>query len=120
MPTDGDVAQYGVALQSYPVRDTVWLSVDHVRLAGIELWVNLAGRLPSPHDAAPLFLAGWSAYRDGNGALAGIAAERALASDPGYSAGGLLLAALGPGIDPSQLPKLRSAPPEGGDEEAAD
>jgi Domain of unknown function (DUF4192) len=107
MPTDRDVARYGIALQSFAVRDAVWMALDDDRLEGIELWVNLARRLPAPYSAAPLFLAGWRAWRDGNGALAGIAAERALASDPGYSAADLLLAALARGIDPRTLPKLR-------------
>jgi Domain of unknown function (DUF4192) len=107
MPTDAAVARYGVALQSYAVRDAVWLAVDDSRLTGIELWVNLARRLPGPYNAAPLFLAAWSTWRVGNGALAGIAAELALESDPGYSAADLLLAALARGIDPRTLPRLR-------------
>ncbi len=53
---------------------------------------DLARRLPAPYDAAPLFLFGWASWRSGNGALAGIAAERALDSDPSYSAADLLLA----------------------------
>jgi hypothetical protein len=109
MPPDEQVARFALALQSYPVRDAMWLAIDDGLVPGAELWVNLARRLPSPYDAAPLFLAGWSAYREGNGALAGIAAELALASDPGYSAAGLLLAALRYGVDPRTLPKLRSS-----------
>jgi Domain of unknown function (DUF4192) len=109
MPTDGEIARYAVALQSYTVRDALWMALDDDRLEGIELCVNLARRLPSPYNAAPLFLAAWRAWRDGNGALAGIAAERALASDPGYSAADLLLAALARGIDPRKLPKLRAS-----------
>lgn len=100
MPTDEEIALYAVALQSYAVRDAVWLAIDHGRLTGIELWVNLARRLPHPYDAAPLFLAGWRPYRDGNGALAGIAADLALAADPSYSAANLLLAVLRRGLDP--------------------
>jgi Domain of unknown function (DUF4192) len=107
LPTDAAVARYGVALQSYSVRDAAWLAVDAGRLTGIALWVNLARRLPNPYDAAPLFIAAWSTYRDGNGALAGIAAELALKSDRGYSAADLLLAALARGLDPRTLPKLR-------------
>lgn len=117
MPTDDDAARYGVALQTYTVRDAVWLAVDDGRLDGIELWVNLARRLPSPYDAPPLFLAAWRAWRDGDGALAGIAADLALRSDPGYSAADLLLAALARGIDPATLPKLRMpAAAKAGDE----
>jgi len=56
------ITGFGVALQSYPVRDALWLAIDDGRLRGIELWVNLARRLPSPYDAAPLFLAAWASY----------------------------------------------------------
>ena len=107
MPYVSSLYRYTGSLWSYSVRDAVWFAVDDGRLPGIALWVNLARRLPSPYDAAPLFIAAWSTYRDGNGALAGIAAELALKSDPGYSAADLLLAALARGLDPRTLPKLR-------------
>jgi hypothetical protein len=74
--------------------------------------------LPSPYDAPPLFLFGWAAWRSGDGTLAGIAAERAVASDPNYSLADLLLAALSHGLDPRRFRKLRLAataqPREGG------
>jgi Domain of unknown function (DUF4192) len=97
-----------------------WMALDDDRLDGIELWVNLARRLPSPYNAAPLFLAAWRAWRDGNGALAGIAAEQALASDPGYGAAGLLLAALTRSIDPRTLPKLPAAAARKASEDTTD
>lgn len=106
MPTDRDTARYAVALQTYAVRDALWMALDDDRLRGIELWVNLARRIPVPYNAAPLFLAAWRARRDGNGALAGIAAEHALAADPSYRAANLLLVALSRGINPRKLPKL--------------
>jgi hypothetical protein len=121
MPTDREAARYGAALQSYQVRDAVWMALDDDGLDGIELCVNLARRLHSPYNAAALFLAAWRSYRGGNGALAGIAAERALASDPGYSAADLLLAALARGLDPRTLPKLRPAASlEGGNKGSSD
>ncbi len=83
MPTDDAAARFGVALRSHAVRDEVWLAIDDGRLQGTELWVDLARRLPHPYDAAPLFLAGWHAYRQGDGALAGIAADLAVVADPG-------------------------------------
>ncbi len=105
---DDEVVRYGVALRGYPVRDGVWIAVDDTRLDGRELWRELARRLPGPYGAAPLFLFGWASWRVGNGALAGIAAERALDIDPGYTAADLLLAALSQGIDPRRMPRLRS------------
>lgn len=106
-PDDRAAARFGAALTSIPLRDAVWMAVDDHRLDGRPLWRELAARLPPPYDAAPLFLFGWRSWRAGNGALAGAAVERALDSDPGYSAADLLLAALRRGVDPAGLPRLR-------------
>jgi hypothetical protein len=105
--SDENTARFGVALSGYPIRDSLWMATDDGRLDGRPLWRELARRLPSPYDAAPLFLFGWCSWRSGNGALAGVAAERAVRSDPGYSAADLLLAALARGLDPRRLPRLR-------------
>lgn len=104
---DPGAARFGVALSEYPMRDALWMAVDDGRLDGRELWRELAARLPHPYDAAPLFLYAWASWRAGNGALARIAAERAIEADPGYSAADLLLAALSRGVDPRRLPRLR-------------
>lgn len=105
--TLGERARFGVGLLEIPLRDAVWMAVDDGRLDGRPLWRHLACTLPSPYDAPALFLFGWAAWRQGDGTLAGIAAERAVASDPDYSAADLLLAALSRGVDPRRLPKLR-------------
>lgn len=106
-PPDETVARFGAALAVTAVRDSVWLAVDNDRLDGRPFWRDLGRRLPRPYDAAPLFLYGWASWRAGDGALAGIAAERAVASNPDYHAADLLLAAISSGTDPRQLPKLR-------------
>jgi hypothetical protein len=102
-----DLLRFGIALREIAIRDAVWMAVDDGRLDGRRMWAELARRLPSPYDAAPSFLFGWSAWRAGNGALAGIAARRSIESDPAYSASDLLLAAVSRGIDPRRMPKLR-------------
>lgn len=107
--SDADVARFGVALTQIPLRDAVWTAIDAGRLDGRPLWRDLACRLPEPYDAAPLFLYGWTAWRAGDGASAGIAAQRAVDSDPDYSAADLLLAALSHGVDPRAMPRLRTA-----------
>ncbi len=107
--SDDEVVRFGVALNCYAVRDSLWIAVDGGRLDGRELWRQLARRLPGPYAAAPLFLFGWANWRAGNGALAGMAAEQALRSDPAYTAADLLLGALSRGIDPRRMPKLRCA-----------
>jgi hypothetical protein len=106
-PDAATVARFGVALGAIAVRDAVWMAVEDGRLDGRPLWRDLARRLPSPYNAPALFLFGWAAWRAGDGTLAGIAAERAVNSDPKYSAADLLLAAVARGVDPRQLPKLR-------------
>jgi hypothetical protein len=105
--SDADVGRFGAALSGTAIRDALWMGVDDGRLDGRPLWRDLARRLPSPYDAPALFLFGWAAWRSGDGALAGIAAERAVQSNPRYSAADLLLAALARGVDPRQLPRLR-------------
>ena len=104
---DEQAARFAAGLADISLRDAVWLAVDQRRLDGRGLWRELARRLPEPYDAPPLFLFGWAEWRAGNGVLAGIAAERALASDPGYTAAELLLAALNHGLDPHRTPRLR-------------
>jgi hypothetical protein len=104
---DPDLIRFAVALRRYPVRDSVWLGVDEQRIDGRALWRRLATALPAPYDAAPLFLFAWASYRAGDGAMARIAAERALESDPDYGAADLVLGALARALNPHRLPRLR-------------
>ena len=104
---DEDVCRFAVALVDTPIRDAVWLATERRQLDGRALWREIARRVPQPYDAAPLFLYGWVCWRDGNGVLAALAAERALASDPGYRAADLLLGAVRHGLDPRRTPRLR-------------
>lgn len=104
---DADLVRFGAALALRPVRDAIWLAVDERRLDGREFWRWLGRRLPGRHAAAPLFLFGWASWRAGNGAIAGMAAERALEADPAYTAADLLLAALSYRMDPRRAPRLR-------------
>lgn len=104
-----ETARFGAALRSTPIRDAVWMAIDDGRIDGRPLWRDLARRLPSPYDAPPLFLYGWASWRHGDGALARIAAVRAVQSNPGYTAADLLVAALNQVIDPRRMPRLRSS-----------
>lgn len=104
---DEDIARFGAALATSAIRDAAWLAVDDDRLDGRALWRYLGRQLPGRYAATPMFVFGWASWRAGNGALARIAAERALAADPACSAADLLLAALSRGCDPRQVPKLR-------------
>ncbi|HTZ45828.1 MAG TPA: DUF4192 domain-containing protein [Jatrophihabitans sp.] len=102
------LARLGAALRDLEVRDALWLLVDDRTLAAERLLTQLHARLPSPYQAAPLFLFGWHHWRTGNGTLAGMVAEQALQADPEYSAAHLLLDALEAGMDPRTTPLLAS------------
>lgn len=105
--SDAETARFGVALTGYAVRDAVWMAIDNGRLDAQDLMQHLARTLPAPYRAAPLFLFAWKAWRDGNGALAGIAVERVLQANPAYSAAELLQTALARGVNPRTMPPLR-------------
>ncbi len=105
---DDEICRYAVALLETSVRDSVWMALDQRRIDGRDLWLAMARRLPPPYDAAPLFLFGWSCWRQGNAALAGLAAARALESDPSYRAAELLDTAVLSGLNPHLTPRLRA------------
>jgi hypothetical protein len=104
---DAAAARLGAALTITAVRDSAWIAVDGDRLDGRPLWADLARRLPSPYDAAALFLYGWCCWRHGDGVSAHVAVERALSSDPSYTAADMLQVALARGMDPRAVPRLR-------------
>lgn len=92
-----------VGLHLVRVRDSVasW-SLDRLEpLLG--LLQQLCRGVIGPHDAPLCAVLAWVAYASGNGALALIAAERALASDPAYSLAQLLLAAIDGLLPPDQV-----------------
>lgn len=73
--------------------------------AATELWTALVRRAVLPGlAAAPATLLGWYCYlRDGAGALANIAVERALDDNPDYVMAGYLLSVLQEGVPPATL-----------------
>lgn len=106
--SDEETARFAAALSGgYEIRDAVWMAIDDGRLDGRDLFLHLARTLPATHRAPALFLFAWKTWREGNGALAAMAAERALQADPAYSAADLLTAALARGVDPRRMPTLR-------------
>jgi hypothetical protein len=108
--TEEEAAEILVALSDTAVRDTCWLKAEEGSSSdGLVLWSGLVQRAVPPYDAAPLFLLGWTAWRHGDGALARMAAERALSSDPDYQAASLLLDAMDLGVDPHCLPSLAAS-----------
>jgi hypothetical protein len=89
-----------VLLLSIPVRDLAWQAITAPQ-PHLDLWRDVTRRCDPELVAAPASLLGFTAWRAGDGALAGLALERALAEDPSYSMARLLLDALQRGIPPS-------------------
>ena len=78
----------------------------------VALWSHVVRCAPPRLSPASLSLTGFASWLSGDGALALIAAERALAIDPDYTLAGLLLRLLEAGVPPSSWRPL-------GDEEQA-
>jgi hypothetical protein len=91
-----------VALTDLRVRDDAWARMvpEHTE-AHLRLWTDVVRRIPARYVPAPAALLAFTAWQAGNGALANVAAQRALAADPGYSMALLLLEAIGAGMPPS-------------------
>ncbi len=98
-----DVAALAAGLHLVPVRDAVvsWAADRHDAL--LALLGQLARAVVSPDDAPLCAVLAWVAYAQGNGALALVAVQRALGTDPGYSLASLLLAALDGLLPPAQV-----------------
>jgi hypothetical protein len=101
-----------VALGQVRVRDDAWARMvpEHQR-AHLRLWTDLT-RLARPgYVAAPAALLGFCAWQAGDGALANVAVDRALADNAGYSMALLLREALDSGAPPS-MARLPMTPEE--------
>jgi hypothetical protein len=100
--TDDQLAWLTVVLADLRVRDDAWARMDpgH-RQAHLRLWTDVVRRACAPYVPAPASLLAFTAWQSGDGALANIAIERALAADPGYSMALLLAEAVESGLPPS-------------------
>jgi len=95
-------ARLGLALTSLRVRDDAWARMDpEHRDAHRRLWTDIVRRAQPGYAAAPAALLAFTAWQSGDGALANIAIDRALADTPGYSMALLLGEALAAGMPPS-------------------
>jgi Domain of unknown function (DUF4192) len=101
-----------VALRQLRVRDDAWARMDlEHRGAHLRLWTHLT-RLARPgYAAAPAALLAFVAWQLGDGALANVALDRALADNPRYSMAVLLRQALDSGAPPS-MARLPMTPEE--------
>ncbi|WP_051712333.1 DUF4192 domain-containing protein [Spirillospora albida] len=103
-PTDDEVAWLGCLLTDLRVRDEAWTHMgpdapDTV----IAFWRDVLRRVEDRYAPAPASLLAMAAYTAGDGGLANVALERALAADPRYSMAILLRRVIDAGIPPSQV-----------------
>ena len=90
-------------LTSLPVRDDAWARMDPAhRDAHRRLWTDVVRRAQPGYAAAPASLLAFVAWQNGDGALANLAIDRALADNPGYSMALLIQEALDAAMPPSQ------------------
>jgi hypothetical protein len=107
-----DAARLALALEDIRVRDDAWARMDpEHRRAHLRLWTDLTTLARPGYAAPPAALLAFTAWQDGNGALANVALDRALAEDPGYSMAKLLRDALDGGAPPS-MARLPMTPEE--------
>jgi Domain of unknown function (DUF4192) len=97
------------------IRDDAWARMDPAhRDAHRRLWTDVVRRAQPGYLAAPATLLAFTAWQGGDGALANIALDCALADNPGYSMALLIQRALAAGAPPSM-----ASPPMTPDEVAA-
>ncbi|HEY2266984.1 MAG TPA: DUF4192 domain-containing protein [Streptosporangiaceae bacterium] len=110
--TDYQLAWITVALRDLRVRDDAWarMAPEHAD-AHLRLWTDLTRRAQPGYVAAPASLLAFVAWQSGDGALANVALDRALADDPQYSMAQLLRQVITAGTPPS-LARLPMTPEE--------
>jgi Domain of unknown function (DUF4192) len=100
--SEDQLAWLSVVLAQLPVRDDAWARMDpQHREAHLRLWTDLVRRARAPYLAPAASLLAFTAWQSGEGALANIAIDRALAADPGYSLALLLRDIMDAGVPPS-------------------
>jgi hypothetical protein len=110
---DEEVAAVVWALTDLGVRDRALGHALGADAAAAEaLWTECTRRAPTPLDAAPATLLAASAWLRGDGALANVALERALASRPGYRLAELLSQGLAACLPPAALRSVITAAAE--------
>jgi hypothetical protein len=102
LTSDDQIARLAVFVDDLRVRDDAWARMEpaHTK-AHLRLWTDVVRRAPARYVPAPASLLAFTAWQSGNGALANVAAQRALAADPEYSMALLLLEAISAGAPPS-------------------
>ncbi|MDT0349877.1 DUF4192 domain-containing protein [Pseudonocardia charpentierae] len=108
---DGRVVALALALSDVEVRDAALARCAASDVDGAEhLWAALTRETPDPEAAEPAVLLAACAQLRGDGALAGIALDRAEQAWPGHRLTRLLRAVWAAGIPPERVRECLSAP----------
>jgi hypothetical protein len=110
--TGQEAAWLTVVLRDLRIRDDAWARMDPAYQAAHQrLWTDVTRRARPGYVPAPASLLAFIAWQSGNGALANVALDRALADDPQYSMAMLLRQVITSGAPPS-LARLPMTPEE--------
>jgi hypothetical protein len=110
--SDYEIARITVALRDLRVRDDAWARMDPGHSGAHQrLWIDVVRRAQPGYVAAPAALLAFVAWQSGDGALANVALDRALADDPRYSMALLLRQVITAGAPPA-LARLPMTPEE--------
>lgn len=91
-----------IVLRDLRVRDDAWARMDpKYREPYCRMWTDVTRAARSGYVAAPACLLAFAAWQDGNGALANVALDRAIADQPGYTMAELLRQVIDGGVPPS-------------------
>lgn len=97
-----ELAALAVAMADLRVRDDAWARMEpEHRNAHRRLWTAVVTSAAAEFVPAPASLLAFTAWQAGEGALASVAVERALAADPEYSMAWLVSDAMHAGLPPS-------------------
>ena len=108
--TDYQVAWLTVVLKDLRVRDDAWSRMDpEHHQAHQRMWADVVRRAQPGYVASSASLLAFVAWQAGNGALANVALDRALADDRDYSMAQLLRQVIAAGAPPS-LARLPMTP----------
>jgi hypothetical protein len=96
------LAWLAVLLSDIRVRDDAWARMTPAhREEHCRLWTDVVRAAATDFVPAPASLLAFTAWQAGNGALAAMAVDRALAADPGYSMAHLLAGAIEAALPPA-------------------
>jgi len=108
LPGPVDIAAVGLALGDLDIRDYALRRINSGKFEGnrVDLWVWVVRHMEEDLVAPAATVAGFAAYRFGNGVLAREAFDLALRASPHYRLAQMLIAALQAGIPPAALSRI--------------